>query len=71
MIAAAFAACNSNSDSVEEKGEQAADTTNIYPTNPATLNEAATHTQPIPRDSVERSSDSTGNIDPGDTTSRR
>ena len=67
MIAAVFAACGGG-ESTEDKGEQAADTTHIVPTTPAEGNEAATHSQVIPRDSVETSSDSTGNIRPGDTT---
>ena len=71
MVAAIFTACNSNNNPTEENAEDAVDTTNIYPTNPATLNQAATHSQDIPRDSVERSSDSTGNIRPGDTTGNR
>jgi PBP1b-binding outer membrane lipoprotein LpoB len=71
MIAAIITACNSNDNPTEENGEEAVDTTEINPTNPATLNEAATHSQTIPRDSVEMSSDSTGNIRPGDTTQRR
>jgi hypothetical protein len=69
MIVAILTACNSSS-STESKGEQAADTTQIQPTNPATENDAATHSQEIPRDSVETSADSTGNIRPGDTTKR-
>jgi len=70
MIVVALAACNSSS-STESKGEQAADTTEIRPTNPATENDAATHSQVIPKDSVETSADSTGNIKPGDTTKSR
>jgi hypothetical protein len=70
MIIVALTACNSSS-STESKGEQAADTTEIRPTNPATENDAATHSQVIPRDSVETSADSTGNIKPGDTTKRK
>ncbi len=70
LIAATLAACNSN-DSTEDKGEQAADTTEIRSINPATINDAATHSQIIPRDSVETSADSTGNIHPGDTTKGR
>ena len=70
MITAAFAACGGNA-STEDKGEQAADTTQIGPTTPTTGNEAATNSQVIPRDSVEMSSDSTGNIHPGDTTKRK
>ena len=70
MIVLALAACNSSS-STESKGEQAADTTEIRPTNPATENDAATHSQVIPKDSVETSADSTGNIKPGDTTQRK
>jgi len=70
MIIVALTACNSSS-STESKGEQAADTTHIQPTNPATENDAATHSQVIPRDSVETSADSTGNIKPGDTTKRK
>lgn len=69
MIVSAFTACGGG-DSTEDKGEQAADTTEIQPTNPATQNDAATHSQAIPRDSVETSSDSTGNINPADTTKR-
>ena len=69
MIVAALAACNSSS-STESKGEQAADTTQIQPTDPASQNDAATHSQVIPRDSVERSSDSTGNIKSSGTTKK-
>jgi len=60
MIAAVVASCNSSS-STESKGEQAADTTNIRPTNPATQNDAATHSQIIPRDSVDYAADSLAN----------
>lgn len=67
MIAAVFTACNSNS-STDSKGEQAADTTQIRPTDPSTENDAATQSQVIPTDSVEKSTDSTGNIKQGDTT---
>jgi hypothetical protein len=57
MVAAVIASCNSSS-STESKGEQAADTTTIRPTNPATENDAATHSQPIPGDSVDYAADS-------------
>ena len=57
MIAVVIASCNSNS-STESKGEQAADTTNIYPTDPAAQNDAATHSQAIPHDSVDYAADS-------------
>jgi len=70
MITAALAACNSGT-STEDKGEKAADTTEIKPVNPETINDAATHSQTIPQDSVETSADSTGNIHPGDTTKRK
>jgi len=66
MIVAVLAACNSNS-STESKGEKAADTTNIYPTNPATENQAATHSQDIPRDQVDSLADSVAHKAPGDT----
>jgi hypothetical protein len=70
MIAAMVAACNSNS-STESKGEKAADTTNIYPTDPATQNEAATHSQAIPRDGVDSLADTVAHKAPGDTAAPR
>lgn len=60
MIAAAFAACN-NSSSTENKGEKAADTTHIYPTTPTSQDQAATHSQVIPHDSVDYAADSLAN----------
>jgi len=60
MIAGALAACNSNS-STESKGEHAADTTHIIPTDPAAQNDAATHTQPIPHDSMDYQGDTLAN----------
>ena len=70
MIIAALTACNSSS-STESKGEQAADTTHIQPTNPATENDAATHSQEIPRDSIDTQADSLKNRKSGDTTKRK
>ncbi|TKK66703.1 hypothetical protein FC093_16850 [Ilyomonas limi] len=70
MIAATVAACNSSS-STESKGEKAADTTNIYPTDPAAQNEAATHSQAIPHDQVDSLADTVANKVPGDTAAPR
>lgn len=61
MITGLMAACNSSNDSVEEKGEQAADTTEIRPTDPSSLNDAATHSQVIPQDSTDTVADSVTN----------
>jgi len=70
IITALVAACNSSS-STESKGEQAADTTHISPTNPATENDAATHSQAIPHDSVDTQADSIVNNGTGaDSASR-
>lgn len=70
MMVAVAMACNSNS-STESKGEKAADTTNISPTNPATENEAATHSQDIPHDQVDSLADTIANKAPGDTAKPR
>jgi hypothetical protein len=70
MIIVALTACNSSS-STESKGEQAADTTHIQPTNPATENDAATHSQVIPGDSTDTQADSLKNGNQGDTTKRK
>ncbi len=62
LITASIAACSSNGNTKDS----AADTTTTITSG----NTNSTQGQDIPRDSIETSSDSTGNIHPGDTTKK-
>ena len=62
MIIAAIAACKSGTNTDAGPDTAATNTT------PSSGNTDATMSQKMPADSVEMSSDSTGNIHPGDTT---
>lgn len=66
MFVAALAACNGGT--ADSETENYGPDTAPVNTTPRTGNQDATMGQQIPRDSVELSSDSTGNIRPGDTT---
>ncbi len=65
VIVAAIAACGGGTN------KDAGPDTAMINTTPTSGNDDATNSQKIPMDSVEMSSDSTGNIKPGDTTKGR